>query len=213
MRSIDWYFDFISPYAYFALLKLDTALPADVEVRMRPLLFAGLLNHHGHKGPAEIASKRIWTYQSCAWTAAQAGIPFRFPAAHPFNPIPYLRLCLAAGATRATTRAIFDALWTTGADPADPALVASLAERLGVSPATIDAPEIKRQLRVNGEDAIKAGVFGVPTLVIDGRLFWGVDGLDFAAACLADPAVLDSDEMRRLAALPAAANRVPPGSA
>ena len=209
MRRIDWYFDFISPYAYFAFLKLDSALPADVEIRMRPLLFAGLLNHHGHKGPAEIASKRIWTYQSCAWTAAQAGIPFRFPAAHPYNPIAYLRLCLAAGATRAATRTIFEALWTTGADPADPALVATLAERLGVSRAAVEASEVKQQLRANGDDAIAAGVFGVPTLVIDGQLFWGVDGMDFAAAYLADPALFATDEMRRLAALPAAATRVP----
>ena len=206
---IDWYFDFISPYAYFALLKLDSTLPAEVDVRMRPLLFAGLLNHHGHKGPAEIVPKRIWTYQSCTFTAEKAGIPFRFPAAHPYNPIPYLRLCLAAGATRTATRTIFDALWTTGADPADPALVASLATRLGLPLAAIDAPEVKRQLRANGDDAITAGVFGVPTLVIDGQLFWGVDGMAFAAAFLADPAVLASDEMRRLAALPAAATRVP----
>lgn len=206
---IDWYFDFISPYAYFALLKLDAALPTTVDIRMRPLLFAGLLNHHGHKGPAEIAPKRIWTYQSCAFTAAQAGIPFRFPAAHPYNPIPYLRLCLAAGATRTATRTIFDALWTTGADPADPALVTALAERLGVALSAVDAPAVKQQLRANGDAAIAAGVFGVPTLVIDGQLFWGVDGMDFAAAFLADPAVLASDEMRRLAALPAAATRVP----
>ncbi len=211
MATIDWYFDFISPYAYFALLKLDETLPADAEIRMRPLLFAGLLNHHGHKGPAEIASKRVWTYQSCAWTAAQAGIPFRFPAAHPYNSLPYLRLCLAAGATRAATRTIFEALWTTGADPADPALVATLADRLGVSLATLAAPEVKQQLRANGEDAIAAGVFGVPTLVIDGQLFWGVDGMAFAAACLADPTVLANDEMRRLANLPIAAARVPMG--
>lgn len=211
MRRLDWYFDFISPYAYFALLKLDEVLPSGVDIHLRPLLFAGLLNHHGQKGPAEIATKRIWTYQSCAWTAAQAGIPFRFPAAHPFNPVAYLRLCLAAGATRAATRTIFDALWTRGADPADPALVAELAERLDLPLAAIGAPAVKQQLRSNGDDAIKAGVFGVPTLVIDDQLFWGVDGMAFAAAYLADPTLLASAEMRRLASLPAAATRVPPG--
>lgn len=212
-KAIDCYFDFISPYAYFALLKLEAVLPGDVDIRLRPLLFAGLLNHHGHKGPAEIPAKRIWTYQSCTWRAAQAGIPFRFPAAHPFNPIPYLRLCLAAGATKVATRTIFDALWTTGADPADPAQVAALAGRLGVPLAALEAPAVKQQLRDNGEAAIAAGVFGVPTLVIDGQLFWGVDGLDFAMACLADPALLDSAEMRRLATLPAAANRLRAASA
>ena len=132
-----------------------------------------------------------------------------FTSAHTALPASQLRLCLAAGATRAATRTIFDALWTTGADPADPALVASLATRLGLPLAAIDAPEVKRQLRANGDDAISAGVFGVPTLVIDGQLFWGVDGMDFAAAFLTNPAVLDSDEMRRLATLPAAATRMP----
>ena len=90
MRTIDWYFDFISPYAWFAFLRLDE-LPADVDLRMKPVLFAGLLNHWGQKGPAEIPAKRIWTYRSCAWTAQSLGIPFQAPAAHPFNPLPYLR--------------------------------------------------------------------------------------------------------------------------
>ena len=92
---------------------------------------------------------------------------------------------------------------------APPALVAALAERLGVAPAALDDPAVKQQLRSNGDDAIKAGVFGVPTLVIDGHLFWGVDGLPFAAAYLADPGLMSSAEMQRLASLPAAAQRTP----
>ena len=72
---IDWYFDFISPYAYFAFLRLDE-LPPGIEVRLRPLLFAGLLNHWGQKGPAEVGPKRVWTYRSCLWQARQDGVPF-----------------------------------------------------------------------------------------------------------------------------------------
>jgi hypothetical protein len=98
MSQADWYFDFISPYAYLGLMRLRE-LPQDLEIRYRPVLFAGLLNHWEQKGPAEIAPKRSWTYRSCTWWASAHGIPFRFPAAHPFNSLPYLRLAIAAGST------------------------------------------------------------------------------------------------------------------
>lgn len=206
MRHADWYFDFISPYAYFALLRLDQ-FPADVEIELKPLLFAGLLNHWGQKGPAEISAKRIWTYRSCAWTAKTLGISFRAPAAHPFNPLSYLRLAIAAGATLANVRVIFEALWTTGADLADPAVIAALAVRLSVPLEALNAVATKQTLRANTEQAAAAGVFGVPTLLIDGELFWGVDGMDFAQAYLADPSILATTEMRRIATLPIGASR------
>ncbi|MDP3293760.1 MAG: 2-hydroxychromene-2-carboxylate isomerase [Nevskia sp.] len=207
MRHADWYFDFISPYVYFAMLRLDQ-LPADVEIQLKPLLFAGLLNHWGQKGPAEISAKRIWTYRSCAWTAQTLGIPFRAPAAHPFNPLPYLRLAIGTGATLAAVRLIFEALWTTGADLADPAVIAALAARLSVPPEALNAVETKQTLRANTEQAAAAGVFGVPTLLIDGELFWGVDGMDFAQAYLVDPLILATAEMQRIATLPIGASRV-----
>src|SRR5882762_10584208 len=111
--SIDWYFDFVSPYSYLCFHRL-----AGISAVMtyKPVLFAGLLEHWGQKGPAEVAVKRRWTYRWCTWWARELGIPFRFPAAHPFNPLPHLRLALAAGCTAEAIRRIFDAVWTTGAD-------------------------------------------------------------------------------------------------
>lgn len=201
-----WYFDVISPYAYFAFLRLPE-LPAGTPLALTPVLFAGLLNHWGQKGPAEIAPKRIWTYRSCAWYAASRGIPFRMPAAHPFNPLPYLRLVIAAGSTRAAVGAAFETIWASGADPADPATVAALAERLGLPPAAGDADAVKQQLRANTEAACAAGVFGVPTLMVAGEPFWGVDGLDFALAVLREPSLLASPDMQRIGTLPMAAVR------
>jgi predicted DsbA family dithiol-disulfide isomerase len=66
---------------------------------------------------------------------------------------------------------------------------------------------VKDQLRANTEEAAARGVFGVPSLVIDGEVFWGADAIDFAKAFLANPAVVRNDEMRRIDALPAAAMR------
>jgi len=91
MKTLDWYFDFLSPFAYLSLGRVEQ-LSAKIDIRYRPVLFAGLLQHWGNKGPAELAPKRLWTYRWCTWRAARDGIAFRFPSAHPFNPLPYLRL-------------------------------------------------------------------------------------------------------------------------
>jgi 2-hydroxychromene-2-carboxylate isomerase len=206
MRRVLWYFDFVSPFSYLSLARLGE-LPPDVTIDYRPVLFAGLLAHFGQKGPAEIDAKRRWTYRWCQWSAEKLGAPFRFPAAHPFNPLHHLRLAIAAGTTPAAVRAIFEDLWTTGADPADALRFRDLSEKLGVDPARLSSPEVKDALRKNTDEAAAAGVFGVPTFVADGELFWGVDSVDFLKAFLADGSLLERDEMRRLDALPVGAQR------
>jgi 2-hydroxychromene-2-carboxylate isomerase len=200
-RTVQWYFDFISPYSYFSLLRL-AALDEGIRVVCKPILFAGLLGHWGHKGPAEIPSKRVWTYRSCVWWAKREGLPFRFPAAHPFNSLPYLRLAIAAGSTLEAVTEIFRRLWTTGVAPSDPAVLADLARTLGVDPERLSEPAIKGALRSQTDEAIERGLFGVPTLVIDDELFWGSDGIDFALEYLAEPAILDDGELRRVSTLP-----------
>ncbi len=201
MKQADWYFDFISPFAYLALSRIE-ALSQRMDIRLQPILFAGLLEHWGQKGPAEIVPKRIWTYRWCTWLAAREGIPFRFPASHPFNPLPYLRLAVAAKARPMAVRSIFDALWTSGADPGDPSVLEALMRSLDVDPAEIQSDTVKSALRVSTAQASALGVFGVPTLVVDDHTFWGVDGLDLAQAYLDDPGVLDTHEMKRVSDLP-----------
>ena len=88
MKHIDCYLDFISPYAYLAFERLPRALEGlSYQVSYRPILFAGLLQHHGQLGPAEIAPKRDWTYRQVLWLAREHGIAMDLPAAHPFNPL------------------------------------------------------------------------------------------------------------------------------
>ena len=69
------------------------------------------------------------------------------------------------------------------------------------------APEVKDALKKNTEAAARAGVFGVPTIEVDGELFWGADSMEFLRAFLADPTTLRNAEMRRLDGLPVAAAR------
>ncbi|MFB4202702.1 2-hydroxychromene-2-carboxylate isomerase [wastewater metagenome] len=197
--ALDWYFDVVSPFSWFALQRLD-ALPS--EPALHPVVLGAVLSHWGQKGPAEIPGKRLWTYRVCVRYAQTHGIPLRFPAAHPFNPVPYLRLAVAAGCGRRVVHHVFEYLWTTGVDPRTEAAVAGAAERLGVSVDAAGEASVRARLRSETAAAIERGVFGVPTLAVGDELFWGNDGMDFALAYLAEPAVLDTAEMRRVAALP-----------
>ena len=203
MASIDWYFDFVSPFSHLCLYRLHQVAP----VNYKPVLFAGLLNHWGQKGPAEIPAKRQWTYRWCTWWARELGIPFRFPAAHPFNPLHHLRLSVACDNRPEAVKRIFDAIWTTGEDAADPARFSALCRELGVDPARLAGDEVKSQLRSNAAQAVERGVFGVPSFVVDGEVFWGADAIDFVNAFVADRAVLHNDEMQRVDRLPVAASR------
>jgi len=206
MRRVDWYFDVISPYAYLCLHRLGE-LPSAVEINYRPVLFAGLLSHWGQKGPAEIVPKRRYTYRATHWQAKLQEVPFRYPAAHPFNPLQHLRLAIAAGCRPEAVRRIFDSVWTSGGDAADPAAVAALARELGIDAAKLASPEVKDALRRNTEEAAARGVFGVPTFAVDGELFWGSDSIGYLKAFLSDPAFVKNPEVERLDGLPPAAAR------
>lgn len=207
--SIAWYFDFISPFAWLQWPKVQK-LALERNVVLRPILLAGLLNRYGQKGPAEIPGKREFTYRHVLWRARKAGRPLQFPPTHPFNPLAALRLCIAAGSSIAATDAIFDWIWGRGHAGDSTQALAPVAGRLGIPDveAAVADPAVKAKLRENFEAAIAEGVFGVPTLSLNGRLFWGDDAHDFALACLRDPALWDEPEMRRVAALPVGAARV-----
>jgi 2-hydroxychromene-2-carboxylate isomerase len=200
--SVDWYFDFVSPFSYIALHRLRELPQA---VNYKPVLFAGLLNHWGQKGPAEIPAKRRWTYRWCTWWARSLDIPFRFPAEHPFNPLQHLRLALACGSRPDAVKRIFESIWMSGANANDPARFAALCTELGVSEPQLAAA--KDPLRMNTDEAAARGVFGVPSFVVDGEVFWGADAIVFLKDYLVDRSVLQNDEMRRLDTLPVGAAR------
>ena len=208
MPAADWYFDFLSPFSYLQLAQFDR-LPPDLEVTCRPVLFAGLLGHWKHKGPAEIPAKRIHTYRWCHWYAARHGVPFRMPPAHPFNPLRPLRLAVAKGAEPGLIRAIFDAIWAEGRDPSDDAEWQALTARLGIADADdlIAAPEVKEALRRSTEEAAERGVFGIPTFIIGEEIIWGLDSTDLVLDYLNDPALFATGEYARISDLPVAQAR------
>lgn len=212
MKRIGFWFDVVSPFAYLAFEHLPNALEGcSYEVQYRPVLFAGLLSHWGHKGPAEIAPKRAWTFRHIAWLSHTLGIPTQTPATHPFNPLPLLRLALAccdAGGTpnRHVVETLMRHAWRGGADATDPARLGALAQALAPrrDPAS---DEVKAELRAWTDRALAGGVFGVPTFDLDGRLFWGVDAMPMLRAALQGDAWFDGPQWDAAAVAPPGVTR------
>ncbi len=204
----DWYFDFVSPFAYLQSEQLASLAPA-ITIRYKPVLFAGLLTAHGQKGPAEIASKRAFTYRFVLWQAKRLGIPLKMPHEHPFNPLPLLRLAIACDCQPAAIQRIFRFVWRDGRLPDLPIEWAELTHDLELAnaDARIAEPEVKETLRRYTDEAIARGVFGVPTLDLRGELFWGVDATQMAADYAAAGCRWTDPEYARAAALPVGASR------
>ena len=184
-------------------------LERSIRIRYRPVLFAALLAAHGHKGPAEIASKRRFTYRFVVWQAAKLGIALKFPAVHPFNPLSLLRLAIVADCEPSAVRRIFRFVWRDGRLGDLPIEWAELISELDIPDAAtrIASSEVKDALRKNTDDAIARGVFGVPTLAIGDELFWGVDATAMAADYVAQGCNFTDAEMTRVARLPAGVQR------
>jgi len=208
MPSAIWYFDFISPFAYLQLPALRT-LRERLDIVPKPVVLGAILAGHGQLGPAEIPGKRTFTYRFAQWRADHDGVPLRFPPAHPFNPLAALRLCIAAGSDWRAVGALFDHLWRDGHDGSSADALADVGRALGIDDvaAAIARDEVKGALRANTDEALAAGVFGVPTVRIGDELFWGSDATPMLHAFLDDPALFRSPVYRRLDELPAAVSR------
>lgn len=192
MKHITFYLDFISPYAYLAFEKLPQALMGhSYSVTYKPILFAALLKHYGQLGPAEIPSKRDWTYRQVLWQAHTQGVALQMPASHPFNPLALLRLAVASDAqgepNRYVCETLFRHVWRGGADAADAQRLQTLTQQLGLA-RDANSDEVKARLKAHTDEAMALGVFGVPTFVVDGKLFWGLDALPMLRAYLSGDA-------------------------
>ena len=141
--------------------------------------------------------------------AGQRGLPFRMPPAHPFNPLNGLRILCALRPTVEQARIGLGFVFGQGRDPSTPEGLAALGRELGVNDAAALVADdgAKAKLRANTDAAIARTVWGVPTFAVDGELFWGADSFPMLLDYLADPALFDSDEMRRHAVMPMGAVR------
>jgi 2-hydroxychromene-2-carboxylate isomerase len=202
---IRFLFDYISSNAYLAWTQLHAlAARHGREVEPIPVLFAGLLGAHGQLGPAEVIPKALWMARNNLRKAALLGVPLAPPAHHPFNPLLPLRISSLPRPPEVRKRLVdgfFTATWSRGLHPSDPEVAARIVAEAGLEPGPVleeaQSPEGKARLRRQTDEAIAAGVFGVPTLLVDGELFWGYDDFPYLEHFLAGEDPLDPTELGR----------------
>ncbi len=208
-RTVRFYFDYISSNAYLAWLVLP-GMAAGHGYRVEPIatLFAGYLEAHGQLGPAEVPTKAYWMWKNNMRKAALLGNPINPPAFHPFNPLLALRISslpLADDDRKRLIDGLFQAVWVDGLHVTEAEVVAGVADRAGLDGTALVAaaqqPDTKERLRRQGEEAIAAGAFGVPTMIVGDELFWGYDDLPYLKLLLAGQDPLDPSRV------PAAAPR------
>lgn len=176
---IRFYLDYLSSNVYLAW----TQLPALAQrfgraIEPVPVLFAGLLEAHGQVGPAEVLPKAWWMAKNNLRKAALLGVPLHPPAFHPFNPLLALRvtsLPMDAVSRARLVGGLLRGVWAERRHVSDPNVVAQIASEAGLDGAALVAaaqqPDVKAALRKQTDDAIALGIFGVPTVLVDGELF------------------------------------------
>jgi 2-hydroxychromene-2-carboxylate isomerase len=189
--TIDFYFDYLSPFAYLASLAApDLASRNDARIRWRPVLFAGLLDHWGQLGPAEIPPKAVHAFRACARYATARGIALRSPRFHPFKPLTALRATLAASDEErpSAIRALYEHGWVDGGDLGDPTEIRAALTAAGLDGAALvdqaGTQPLKDLLKQETDAAIARGVFGIPTFILGDELFWGLDQLEYVELVL-----------------------------
>jgi 2-hydroxychromene-2-carboxylate isomerase len=214
---LEIFFDFVSPYAYLGCSRIRQ-LGARVghEVVPRPILFAAVLNALGTKGPAEVPARRAYVIKDVLRAAERAGVKIEPPPAHPFNPLPAWRVA-ALDVERSLKWRIIDALfaatWSGGGGIDGVDRVAAVLRQAGIDEAPLilraSEPEAKERLRRNTDEALARGAFGVPTMFIDGEMFFGFDSFPAIEAFVRgeDPVAKHRDLIEQWAKLPASAAR------
>lgn len=192
-ENIKFYFDIVCPYAFLASLRIDAlAAQYGATVTWVPILLGGVLKALG--GPTTPTDgmnppKARHQLHDITRQGRQAGLDLRLPPDHPRRTVSAMRLILAAPpeVQKAVAQDLYAAYWVRGEDVRDPALLAAVATRHGFDAKRIEDQDVKDALHATTAEAQAAGVFGVPTMVVGERMFWGQDRLHLVEAALGGP--------------------------
>jgi 2-hydroxychromene-2-carboxylate isomerase len=185
---IDFYFDFSSPYSFLAAEQIEAlAARHGRTVRFMPILLGVVFKASGSAPLTEqYGPKARYSVHDFERSARFAGVRYRHPSKFPIGAVAAARGVLWLQQHRpdkanAFVLAVFRAFFQDDRDISDPAVVADIAQSIGLDGAGLlegaQSPQIKESLRKQVEDAVALGVFGAPTIVVDGETFWGNDRL------------------------------------
>lgn len=186
--AIDFYFDFSSPYGYFASTRIE-ALATEIgrDVRWHPMLLGPMFKATGTAPLVEIPLKGDYSRHDMLRTARLHGIPFRMPDPFPIATVAPARIMLHLAQTdpdlaKAYARRVFHAYYVDNAPVGQAEQALRLAAEMGLDAtalgAAIATDAVKMLLRESNDAALARGVFGSPFILIDDEPFWGFDRFD-----------------------------------
>ena len=183
-RSIDFYFDFISPYSYLAHLKIKQI--KNINFNYKPVLLGGLHNLQGITAPAFIKPKLKHMISDCDLIAKKDKFNFIWNSKFPINSLNIMRgyLFINNETQDSYLNVIFDAYWKDNLDISNEEVLRMLLEKCKIDSSDffdgIKNPKIKDVLKNVTQEAHDKEIFGAPTFVVNNKIFWGQDRLEFA---------------------------------
>ncbi|MBD1138484.1 2-hydroxychromene-2-carboxylate isomerase [Pelagibacterales bacterium SAG-MED41] len=188
IKPLEFYFDFISPYSFLAhkqIRKIENH--EGVKIIYKPVLLGGLHNLHGIKAPAFIPAKAKHMVRDCKLIAEKNNISFKFNAYFPIRSLNLMRGVLVAeedNIKKYYIDNIFNTIWQDGLNMNDLIVIQKILQNLNINPKTFllrtSSSLIKDLLKKKTSEAFEKGVFGAPTFVVNNKIFWGQDRIEFA---------------------------------
>ena len=186
--TIDFYFDFSSPYGYLAATKIDAiAAKHGRDVMWRPILLGAVFKINGQQPLTTIPLKGGYATHDMLRSARWFNVPFRIPGRFPINTIAPCRAYYwlydkDAALAKKFARALYHAYFAEDRDISAVEITLEVAATLGIDSVALavalNDPAVKERTRLEVDAAIERGVFGSPYIVIDGEPFWGADRMD-----------------------------------
>ena len=187
IKSIDFYFDFISPYSFLAHKRIRKIENEEkIKFIYKPILLGGLHNLIGITAPAFINPKAKFMVRDCKMVANKFDIKFKFNSKFPINSLNLLRGLLSINYDKKKTyiNNFFDAYWQDGLNLNEEKIIITILRKCKIKQADfrkeINNQKIKNKLKKLTQDAFKKDIFGAPTFVVNKKIFWGQDRLDYA---------------------------------
>ena len=188
IKPFDFYFDFVSPYSFLAHKEIRKIEKKEgIKIRYKPILVGGLHNLHGIKAPAFIPAKAKHMIRDCKLIALKNGVKFKFNSYFPIKSLNLMRGVFVAEEDNIKSYyidSIFNTIWQDGLNMNDQIIIEKVLKNLNVNPKTFNlrstSSHIKDSLRKKTNDAYEKGIFGAPTFVVNNKIFWGQDRIEFA---------------------------------
>jgi len=187
IKPFDFFFDFISPYSYLAhkqIRKLEKE--NNIKINYKPILLGGLHKLAGVTAAAFIPSKTKYMIRDCKMIAEKHNIKFKFNTNFPINSLALMRGIFIAQNKKKLDQYIdffFDAYWEDGLNLNSDKILNSILTNLNINfnefQLIITDQKIKNKLTAQTNEAYNKGVFGAPSFIINNKLFWGQDRLEF----------------------------------